>query len=117
MIDLQIHAEHGLASLTDPDNPLGMPAIETSGPTNRAAILALIDKIDIPEDFDRTTAFHIEMVGNRFWIEDGTLLCAPINVDGTVDWDNAGEPEATAPEAEKALTHALILLEADSKNW
>lgn len=117
MIDLQIHAENGVASLTDPDDPMGMPAYEASGPTNRAAILSLLDMIDIPDEFDRSTAFHIEMVGNRFWMEDGTLLCAPINADGTVDWDNAGEPEATSPEAGRALVHALVLLEADSKNW
>jgi hypothetical protein len=117
MLDLQIHVEGGIASLTDPDNPQGMPALEGYGRTNREAVIALIDLIDMAEEGDREQAFHVNFSGNRFWVEQDTLLCAPINADGTIDWFNAGEVEAMDPAVQSRLVEMIKLLEDDSRRW
>ena len=120
MIDLHIHAEHGIATLTDPDDPDGMPAAEGYGKTNRAAISALIDKIDIPDEPApwENNHFHVDFAGSRFWVEEeGRLHAAPILVDGTVEWESAGEVEAMAPDVAASLVATLRLLEADSPRW
>ena len=59
----------------------------------------------------------IDMVGNRFWLAEGVLVCAPVEADGTADMDNVSEPEALSPKAAAALTAALVALEADYPNW
>ena len=61
--------------------------------------------------------FSIDMVGNRFWRDGDTLMCAPLLEDGTPEMENAGEAEAMGPEAQAALVNALRALEEDVDNW
>ena len=81
----------------------------------------LLEAAGVPEfpeeEFDRTKAFYVEFVGNRFWVEGEDVYCAPLLSDNVVEWENAGPPEAMSDAALTALYRALRELEADVPNW
>lgn len=59
----------------------------------------------------------VEFAGSSWWMDDGKIMQAPLNSDGTIDFANAGECDNCSSQMLDALISFLSVAENEMAWW